>query len=612
MTAISVGDSQQRHSSGNQTVVEPKSHADQTPFSSTQRFNPVGFDMREYTQLQCVSGRSATLLLRDSMLFTTNDSVQHRFDSIDDVDLANNHSWLHITTSAQLDSVLGRYQVCKDTAPADTSAVFVVPKPLVKRAHAPCFKHMRLLREYPSGTCLLQGAPNTVPIQVWLDVPTCIKSGQLIEDDQQLVITGNNSCLDFTATFSNHKGRVKVDTGASHLFISTNFVRKAGIAVTPCSRAVALADGKQVHTVGTCQVRMQLGNFIEVLTFFVLPLSADYDVILGANWLQQRSVVLNFGQGTLTLRKGARHLTVSVSTAQQSDPVEPLPVEQLTLSALQLKKVVRKGAHLFLALVTKVQDDNPSLTDHPPPVAEGLIPEPQLQAILQSFSDVFSDMPGGCIDRPGLTPMRIELEPGKAPPVGVSYRLSQPEYLECERQIKEALTKGLIEPSSSPFGAPVLFVPKKGGALRMCCDYRALNKLTIKNRYPLPRIDDLLDRLRGATIFSAIDLQSGYNQLAVHADDCHKTAFRTPFGLYQWRVIPFGLTNAPAHFHHAMHQMFADMIGKFVFVYLDDILVFSKTPEEHERHLMVVLERLRFYKLYARLPKCHFNFISAS
>jgi len=141
----------------------------------------------------------------------------------------------------------------------------------------------------------------------------------------------------------------------------------------------------------------------------------------------------------------------------------------------------------------------------------------------------------------------------------------------------------------------------------MCCDYRALNKITIKNKYPLPRIDDLLDRLQGATVFSSLDLQSGYNQLYIAEQDRFKTAIRTPFGLYQWRVIPFGLTNAPAVFMRTMQQVFGDCFGKFVFVYLDDILVFSKTPEEHLQHLQLVLERLQQYKLYARLSKCHFN-----
>eukprot|EP00775_Hariotina_reticulata_P002258 gene2258-2570_t len=210
--------------------------------------------------------------------------------------------------------------------------------------------------------------------------------------------------------------------------------------------------------------------------------------------------------------------------------------------------------------------------------------------------------------RPGLPDMTINLEPGAKPPVGVIYRLSHPEYLLCQQMIKEGLEKRLLEPSSSPYDAPVLFVRKpRSTALRMCCDYRALNKLTVKDRYPLPRIEDLLDRLRGAKVFSSLGLQSGYNQLLIAPEDRPKTQIITPFGSYSWRVVPFGLTNAPAFFMRTMNQIFSDLIGKCVFVYLDDILVFSATPEEHMQHLEAVLNRLQQHKLYCRLHKCHFG-----
>ena len=150
------------------------------------------------------------------------------------------------------------------------------------------------------------------------------------------------------------------------------------------------------------------------------------------------------------------------------------------------------------------------------------------------------------------------------------------------------------------------FAPKKDGSLRMCVDYRALNKLSVKNRYPLPRIDDLLDRLQGAKVFTSLDLASGYHQIRLVDGDVHKTAFRTPMGHYQWRVMPFGLTNAPATFQNVMNDIFRPHIGNFVVVYLDDILVFSKSEEEHARHLETVLELLRQNDLYAQPQKCRF------
>lgn len=178
------------------------------------------------------------------------------------------------------------------------------------------------------------------------------------------------------------------------------------------------------------------------------------------------------------------------------------------------------------------------------------------------------------------------------------YRLSQAEIAEVKRQLEELLSKGLIEPSTSPYGAPILFVQKKDGSLRMCIDFRALNKHIIKIRYPLPRIDDLLDQLRGAKVFSSSDLQCGYHQIRITEEDVPKTAFRTPFGHYQFKVLCFGLTTAPATFQHAMNGAFRGLLGKFVLVYLDDILVFSKNEQ--------VLEVLRQQKYYAKMSKCEF------
>jgi hypothetical protein len=185
--------------------------------------------------------------------------------------------------------------------------------------------------------------------------------------------------------------------------------------------------------------------------------------------------------------------------------------------------------------------------------------------------------------------------------------LSPLELAEIKRQLADFLAKGYIEPSSSPYGAPVLFVSKKDGGLRMCIDYRALNKLTVKNRYPLPRIDDLLDQLQGAKVFSSLDLQSGYHQIRISDQDVPKTAFRTPMGHYQFKVLCFGLTNAPATFQSVMNNIFRKYLGKFVLVYIDDILVFSQTPEQHVEHLKLVLRLLRDNHLYAKMSKCELN-----
>ena len=177
---------------------------------------------------------------------------------------------------------------------------------------------------------------------------------------------------------------------------------------------------------------------------------------------------------------------------------------------------------------------------------------------------------------------------------------------ELKEQLRELLEKGFIRPSTSPWGAPVLFVRKKDGSLRMCIDYRQLNKVTIKNRYPLPRIDDLFDQLQGAKCFSKIDLRSGYHQVRVREADIPKTAFRTRYGHYEFRVLSFGLTNAPAVFMDLMNRVFKPFLDMFVIVFIDDILVYSRSEEEHADHLRTVLRVLQHQKLYAKFSKCEF------
>ncbi|GJZ07640.1 putative reverse transcriptase domain-containing protein [Tanacetum coccineum] len=214
-------------------------------------------------------------------------------------------------------------------------------------------------------------------------------------------------------------------------------------------------------------------------------------------------------------------------------------------------------------------------------------------------------------DLPGLPPTRqvefqIDLVPGAAPVARAPYRLAPSEMKELSEQLKELSDKGFIRPSSSPWGAPVLFVKKKDGSFRMCIDYRELNKLTVKNRYPLPRIDDLFDQLQGSSVYSKIDLRSGYHQLRVREEDISKTAFRTRYGHYEFQVMPFGLTNAPAVFMDLMNRVCKPYLDKFVIVFIDDILIYSKNKEEHEEHLKQILELLKKEELYAKFSKCEF------
>ncbi|GKD84089.1 putative reverse transcriptase domain-containing protein [Tanacetum coccineum] len=186
------------------------------------------------------------------------------------------------------------------------------------------------------------------------------------------------------------------------------------------------------------------------------------------------------------------------------------------------------------------------------------------------------------------------------------YRLAPSKMKELSEQLKELSAKGFLRPSFSPWGALVLFVKKKDGSFRMCIDYRELNKLMVKNRYPLLRIDDLFDQLQGSSVYSKIDLRSGYHQLRVREEDISKTAFRTRNGHYEFQVMPFGLTNAPAVFMDLMNRVYKPYLDKFVIVFIDDILIYSKNKQEHEEHLKLILELLKKEELYAKFSKYDF------
>ncbi|XP_013614061.1 PREDICTED: RNA-directed DNA polymerase homolog [Brassica oleracea var. oleracea] len=179
------------------------------------------------------------------------------------------------------------------------------------------------------------------------------------------------------------------------------------------------------------------------------------------------------------------------------------------------------------------------------------------------------------------------------------------ELAELKKQLEDLLEKGFIRSSFSLWGAPVLFL-KKDGSKRLCIDYCGINNITIKDKYPLPRIDELLDQLKGASWFSKIDLASGYHQIPIAKSDIMKTAFRTRYGQYEFVVMPFGLTNAPAAFMRLMNEVFHDYLDKFVIIFIDEILVYSRSKEEHSEHLRLVMERLRNQKLFAKFSKCSF------
>jgi hypothetical protein len=319
----------------------------------------------------------------------------------------------------------------------------------------------------------------------------------------------------------------------------------------------------------------------------------EVDLILGEEFMTKYDCILHYGKGCIMIKKGKRHMTVNSPALSRSQPPVDEEKSDSVLSASQLKRLARKEARVFLTVIRPVE------SDHVPPVVASvatLSPEqpmpcvqpvqpvsppggevPWVSELLSEFSEVFQDpLPAG------LPPERSEghsipTEPGHPPPFRSMYRLSPLEYRELEKQVTKFLRDRILEMSQSPYGAPVLFVPKPNGrGLRLCVEYRALNSITVKNRCTIPRIDDLLDAVSGSAYFTSLDLTYGYHQIWISEEDRPKTAFRTPFGHFQFKVLIEGLTNAPATFHTVMNSIFHPYIRKFVVVYIDDILIFSK------------------------------------
>ncbi|RYF05295.1 MAG: RNA-directed DNA polymerase, partial [Deltaproteobacteria bacterium] len=242
------------------------------------------------------------------------------------------------------------------------------------------------------------------------------------------------------------------------------------------------------------------------------------------------------------------------------------------------------------------------------PLSERATAEQMVQRVLSRHKAVFPEelpkLPAEARAEELRCP--INLKEGTVPFGRYGVRMTQEHTVAAEKMLKELLAKGFIRPSRSPWGSPMFLVAKPDGGLRMVIDYRALNKATVRNRYPLPRVDELFDQLQGARYFSKLDLRTGYWQIRMAEDDIAKTAFTSRHGHFEWTVMPMGLTNAPAEFMALMENTFREELNKFVLVFLDDILIYSRTLEEHEQHLNVVLERLGAAKLYGKLSKCQF------
>ena len=368
-----------------------------------------------------------------------------------------------------------------------------------------------------------------------------------VEDtDAPDVIAGNFQIFDTTV-------HALIDPGSTHSYICTDIPNFGKLPRSETEYDI-LVTNPLGHSVivnivyRDCPIKIReyefLGDLIE-LSF------REFDVILGMDWLSRHQAIVDCRMKRVTLRTPNEDEVTFIG--ERSNHLSNV------ISAATARTMVRKGCEAYLAYVIDTVKARPSVSDIP---------------TVSDFPDVFPE------ELPGLPPHReiefaIDVVPGATPASITPYRMAPLELKELKLQLQELLEKGFIRPSVSPWGAPVLFVKKKDGTLRLCIDYRQLNKLTVKNKYPLPRIDDLFDQLKGASIFSKVDLRSGYHQLRIKDADVHKTAFRTRYGHYEFLVMPFGLTNAPAAFMDLMNRVFRPYVDQFVVVFIDNILVYS-------------------------------------
>ncbi|GAB2286516.1 hypothetical protein Dimus_039776 [Dionaea muscipula] len=345
---------------------------------------------------------------------------------------------------------------------------------------------------------------------------------------------------------------------------------------------VSLPVGSSVEVTHAC-----LACEVEVLSM-VMPVDLifldmhDFDVILRMDWLSRNHARLDCHEKRICFTMPDE--TELVFECERKD------VSVGFISALCARNLLRKGCSGFIAYVIDSEKVEQEIEDIP---------------TVNEFLDVFpEDLPGLPQDRE--VEFVIDLAPGTRPISKAPYRMAPTVLKELHTQSKELLEKDFLRPNMSPWGAPVLFVKKKDGSMRLCIDYREINKVTIKNRYPLPRIDDLFDQLQGEEVFSKIDLRSGYHQLRVAEGDIAKTAFRTRYGHYEFLVMPFGLTNAPPAIMDLMQRVFGPYLDPFIIVFIDDILIYSRSREEHKQHLRLAWGILREKQLYAKFKKCAF------
>ncbi|XP_042952144.1 uncharacterized protein K02A2.6-like [Carya illinoinensis] len=389
------------------------------------------------------------------------------------------------------------------------------------------------------------------------------------------------STMRLVGSIKGEKLVILVDSGSSYNFIDSTLIPKLKLVVDPSvALSVKVANGQCLSSAGMCnavKVKMQGTSFKTSL--YLLDL-AGCDVVLGVQWLETLGpITWDFSKLLMSFRQEGKLIEL------QGLRLKPSVVED------GHKMPKGKGVLLQIMAVTEGGKEQIKL-------------EADVTQVLEEFQGVFNEPKG--LPPPRNHDHQIVLKEGTQPTANRPYRYPYYQKTEIEKIVAKLLKLGVVRPSSSPFSSPVLLVRKADGSWRLCVDYRALNKETVKAKFPIPVIDELLDELFGSVIFSKLDLRSGYHQVRVVEEDIPKTAFRTHEGQYEFLVMPFGLTNAPATFQGLMNDVFKPYLRKFVLVFFDDILVYSKSRAEHLGHLSKVLSLLQQHSLYAKRSKCKF------
>lgn len=414
-------------------------------------------------------------------------------------------------------------------------------------------------------------------------------------------VNGNLSpkVLKFSGLISGLQVSILVDTGSSHNIIQPRVANYLHLPLTPISPfSVMVGNGDRLSCIHMCQsvsLRIDTHNF--TIPCYLLPIEGA-DIVLGLDWLSTLgSVIANFATPSLSFNYHNLPITL------YGNP--PSLAQQVSYNHLhQFHHTHSIASYHILSILPLPKEPlpNPSSSS---PSSDDLSKLPvEIQSILQSFPDLF-------LKPKELPPSRphdhhINLIPNSEPVNVKPYRYPHHQKATIAKLIEEMLTDGIIKPSHSPFSSPVLLFKKKDGTWRFCVDYRALNAVTVKDCFPIPTVDELLDELGSAKFFTKLDLRSGYHQIRVVPTDTYKTAFRTCDGHYEFLVLPFGLTNAPSTFQSAMNDLLRPYLRSFVLVFFDDILIYSPSYNDHLIHLKLILELLVTNKFFAKFSKCEF------